>query len=263
MSERPIGFAAAVTLLLAALTTASIESPVALRHSVVIAGRPVEEVILRDQVVIRIRGPLGGRSAQERAVTIASRLAEVLRAGIEPSSILPAMAEGHPVVMAGGKLLATVDSYSAEAQGFTQADLAVAWSNNLRAALGAARLTSSRWLNGRWRFLSPREEVAETLRGVASWYGADFHGLPTANGETYDQNALTAAHRTLPFGTRVLVTNLRNARRVLVRINDRGPFVDGRVLDLSRAAALVIDMLGTGVEPVLMEVVRSVDTQPR
>lgn len=80
--------------------------------------------------------------------------------------------------------------------------------------------------------------------GVASWYGGNFHGRTTANGEKYDMWALTAAHKTLPFGTRVKVTNTSNGDTVIVRINDRGPFVAGRVIDLSRAAANEIGMGG-------------------
>ena len=82
--------------------------------------------------------------------------------------------------------------------------------------------------------------------GVASWYGGKFHGRKTANGETYNQNALTAAHRSLPFGTKVRVTNTRSGDTVVVRINDRGPFVGGRVIDLSRAAASSIGINGLG-----------------
>ena len=82
--------------------------------------------------------------------------------------------------------------------------------------------------------------------GVASWYGGKFHGRQTANGERYNQNALTAAHRTLPFGTRVRVTNTANGDSVVVRINDRGPFVGGRVIDLSRAAASSLGIDGLG-----------------
>jgi len=90
--------------------------------------------------------------------------------------------------------------------------------------------------------------------GVASWYGPGFHGRRTASGELYDQDALTAAHPSLPFGTRVRVTNLDNGRAVEVRITDRGPFVDGRAIDLSRAAARVIGLLGPGVGRVRIEV---------
>ncbi len=90
--------------------------------------------------------------------------------------------------------------------------------------------------------------------GMASWYGGNFHGRRTANGETYNMNALTAAHKTLPFGTRVRVTNTRNGDSVVVRINDRGPFVGGRVIDLSRAAASQIGVTSSGVAPVKLAV---------
>jgi len=90
--------------------------------------------------------------------------------------------------------------------------------------------------------------------GVASWYGPGFHGNRTANGEIYDQYELTAAHPSLPLGTRVMVTNLENGRAVQVRINDRGPFVGGRAIDLSYAAARTIGMVGPGTVRVRIEV---------
>jgi len=83
-------------------------------------------------------------------------------------------------------------------------------------------------------------------RGVASWYGPDFHGKPTSGGEIYDMHAMTAAHKTLPIPTWVEVTNLANGRQVVVRVNDRGPFVDDRVIDLSYRAAQELDMIGHG-----------------
>ncbi|QIF05965.1 septal ring lytic transglycosylase RlpA family protein [Roseimicrobium sp. ORNL1] len=84
-------------------------------------------------------------------------------------------------------------------------------------------------------------------KGKASFYGAMFHGRPTASGERYDQNSLTAAHRTLPMGTRVKVKNMRNGREVVVRINNRGPYVKGRIIDLSSRAAKDLRMTGAGV----------------
>ena len=84
-------------------------------------------------------------------------------------------------------------------------------------------------------------------RGQASYYGAKYHGRPTASGETFNQNALTAAHPSLPFGTTVRVKNVANGRTVSVRINDRGPFVGGRIIDLSRAAASQLGMVQSGV----------------
>jgi rare lipoprotein A len=101
----------------------------------------------------------------------------------------------------------------------------------------------------------PGKEIRYRETGIASWYGEDFHGRKTANGETYDMHAMTAAHRTLPFNTRVRVTNLDNGRKTELRINDRGPFVSGRVIDLSRSGAKEIEMLGPGTARVLVEAV--------
>jgi len=99
--------------------------------------------------------------------------------------------------------------------------------------------------------------------GVASWYGPGFHGNRTANGEIYDQNELTAAHPSLPLGTHAMVTNLKNGRAVEVRINDRGPFVGGRAIDLSYAAARTIGMIGPGTARVRIDVLATRAEQPR
>lgn len=99
---------------------------------------------------------------------------------------------------------------------------------------------------------SPRIINGET--GLASWYGHPYHGRPAANGEIYDMEQLTAAHRTLPFGTWVRVVNLTNSKTVDVRITDRGPFVDNRIIDLSHAAAVAIALVGPGVGPVRLDI---------
>jgi len=101
------------------------------------------------------------------------------------------------------------------------------------------------------------EEVREFEQGQASWYGPRFNGRRTASGERYNMNELTAAHRTLPFGTLVRVRSLVNGKEVDVRITDRGPFSRKRVIDLSRAAAETIGMLGLGVKDVLLLVPQS------
>jgi rare lipoprotein A len=106
--------------------------------------------------------------------------------------------------------------------------------------------------------------TATDLEGLASYYREPYHGRPTANGEIFDTyKAMTAAHRTLPFNTVVRVTNKSNGKQVDVRINDRGPFVDGRVIDLSLAAALKIDMVRAGTAPVRLAVVKAVSAQGR
>lgn len=94
--------------------------------------------------------------------------------------------------------------------------------------------------------------VAELGRGTASWYGAKFHGRRTSSGERFDMNDLTAAHQTLPFGTRVCVRNAANGREVVVRINDRGPHLRSRIIDLSKAAAAALGFLQAGEAPVVL-----------
>jgi rare lipoprotein A len=96
--------------------------------------------------------------------------------------------------------------------------------------------------------------VTLVQEGIVSWYGAAFHNRKTASGERFDSGALTMAHRSLPFGTRVRVTNLRNGRSVVVRVNDRGPYVGHRIADLSEAAADEIGMMGRGIANARIEV---------
>jgi rare lipoprotein A len=100
----------------------------------------------------------------------------------------------------------------------------------------------------------PAGKILLTLEGIASYYAQDFHGKQTSNGETFDMNALTAAHRTFPFGTKVRVTNLENNKTVIVRVNDRGPFKEGRMMDLSMGAAKEIDLIRTGTARVRLDV---------
>lgn len=98
-------------------------------------------------------------------------------------------------------------------------------------------------------------DVGIKERGIASWYGEQFHGKQAANGEIFDMGALTAAHRTLPLGSMIRVTNLTNGKHVRVRINDRGPYVNGRILDLSLAAADRLGMVHGGVSVIQLEVI--------
>jgi len=100
----------------------------------------------------------------------------------------------------------------------------------------------------------PAAPIIQGEQGLASWYGHPYHGRPTTNGEIYNMYELTAAHRTLPFNTQVRVHDLDNGRDVTVRINDRGPFVEGRIIDLSYASARAINMIGPGVARVQLEI---------
>ncbi|MFC1557091.1 septal ring lytic transglycosylase RlpA family protein [candidate division KSB1 bacterium] len=96
----------------------------------------------------------------------------------------------------------------------------------------------------------------QTIYGTASWYGPNFHGRLTANGEVYDMNKNSAAHKELPFNTWIRVTNLRNNRSIITRINDRGPYIKGRILDLSKGAAEQLDMVIDGVVEVKIEILK-------
>ena len=120
-------------------------------------------------------------------------------------------------------------------------------------------------IRGRW--YQPAEQPDYDEVGLASWYGEQFHGRPTANGEMFDMHALTAAHKTLPLPSLVEVTNLANGRRIVLRVNDRGPFVDDRIIDLSRGAAEALGMLqpgrGRGAGPLSRAARRASAAEPR
>lgn len=209
----------------------------------------VWEVTVSGQAVIRIRAEAGGMSTRERACVVAERLRKSLE-DVGAEAVMPAVMRGSFAVAAGDRLIVMADRRHAVANRSSCYELALRWANNIRAALGAPVL---RGRSG--HLISLDGERGRSVRvGRASWYGGRWHGRPTATGEIYDQNSLTAAHRTLPFGTLVRVTNLSNGKQVTVRINNRGPYVAGRDIDLSRAAAEAIDLIGPGVAPVAIEV---------
>ncbi|MGE5477737.1 MAG: septal ring lytic transglycosylase RlpA family protein [Bacteroidales bacterium] len=125
--------------------------------------------------------------------------------------------------------------------------------------LGVYRLGDPYRING--VLYTPRQEWDYDREGRASWYGAPFHGRQTANGEIYDQNELTAAHQTLPLPSVVRVTNLENGRSLVLRINDRGPFVQGRIIDVSRRAARLLKFHDQGTTRVRVEVLEKESRQ--
>ena len=120
-------------------------------------------------------------------------------------------------------------------------------------APGAYKLGNPYQIGKAWYY--PKADYSYNQTGIASWYGPGFHGRETANGESFDQNALTAAHRTLPMPSMVRVTNLDNGRSIKVRINDRGPFKNGRIIDLSRRAADLLGFRRQGTAKVRVEIV--------
>jgi len=123
---------------------------------------------------------------------------------------------------------------------------------NAPAPVGDYKVGKPYQVRGQWYYPTENFEYSET--GIASWYGPNFHGKPTANGEIFDQNLITAAHPTLPLPSAVRVTNLDNGRTILLRINDRGPFARGRIIDLSRRAAQLLGFEKKGTAKVRVEI---------
>jgi len=142
--------------------------------------------------------------------------------------------------------------------GCAETQLAVHAAKNLdyqekpRKTVGAYKVGKPYQIAGVWYY--PKEDFGYVESGVASWYGPGFHGRRTANGETFDQNTVTAAHRTLPLPTMVRVTNLENGRSLKVRVNDRGPFANGRIIDLSRRGAQLLGFERRGTAKVRVEI---------
>lgn len=126
---------------------------------------------------------------------------------------------------------------------------------------GRYKVGSAYQIQGVWYY--PKEEWDYSETGIASWYGPGFHGKQTANGEMFDENALTAAHRTLPMPSIVRVTNLDNGRAIVVRVNDRGPFAHGRIIDLSRRSAQLLGFMNKGTAKVRVELMEPESLQER
>lgn len=121
-----------------------------------------------------------------------------------------------------------------------------------RSTQGYYKIGSPYQVDGTWYY--PAEDYGYDETGIASWYGPDFHGKPTATGERYDMNDITAAHKTLPMPSVVRVTNLENGRSLVVRVNDRGPFVRGRIIDLSRRSAQLLGIHAPGTAKVRVQI---------
>ena len=133
--------------------------------------------------------------------------------------------------------------------------------SNKKLLWAAVALASSFALSSCAPYQARRTPLKHSSEGIASWYGPGFHGRKTASGERYNQRDLTAAHKTLPFGSTIRVMNIDNGKSVVVRINDRGPFVRGRIIDLSRSAAEKIGMMGSGTARVKLASLSSVNEE--
>jgi len=206
-----------------------------------------------------------------QAAAVAAKLNQMRSDGVDASKITvrwkdsgkpntQKASERYEIAIDGKKLVAVdADTRLPEQNEKKLSDEALQATNRLRRLLGNAPPLKEVAGMPEPKRSQPAQNIAfapvrAVLSGIASWYGPGFHGNRTANGETYNQNALTAAHKSLPFGTRVRVTHTGTGRSIVVRINDRGPYVGGRIIDLSAAAARVLGMAGSGVAPVRVEV---------
>lgn len=189
-------------------------------------------VVINQQPVIQLNGAYDGLSVAQRVKMVETRLQKIASTGgIKESLLRISERNGKIGLTYRNEWLITADPASAYQQRIPQSTLAEHWRTNLCAALPD---------------LSIKYTVVKTFVGSASWYGREFRGRLTANGEQFDERYYTAAHRSLKFGTKVRVTNLANGLSVIVTINDRGPWVRSREIDLSMAAAKAIKLRGVG-----------------
>ncbi len=223
-----------------------------LRYSQLIASRafaaPLTKKPERFQVWLKER-LIAEFPRVQQANAIAQRLKQVLSDSSDPDfnalPIQPGVVEGQPAIQVGNHLLFKIDEDLATALDRNPELLAIEWVNNLRMALGQVPLQLTQAQQQMYNLI----ETPRRFDGQASWYGPQFHGRLTATGETYNQHELTAAHPSLPFNTYLKVKNLNNGASVIVRINDRGPYIPHRSLDLSLEAARCIDSETVGVIP--------------
>lgn len=182
----------------------------------------------------------------EQVRLIASRLQGVLAdRDFDPELVRPTILGDYPAAMMGDRLLFIIDDSFAIADDENVELVLINWVNAIRTALKVKPLRLVEAQQQMYRVT----ETAREFRGLASWYGPYFHGRLTANGETYDQEAFTAAHPNLPFNTYLKVTNLENQETMIIRINDRGPYIFPRTLDLSRGVARCLQSKESGVVP--------------
>ena len=191
------------------------------------------------------------------AEVLTQRFRELLEIPNLDASTLKAVIEhNQPGAKLGDRTIFTVSDSLANRIGRPAELLAIEWMNNLRIALGQTSIS----LADAQTEMHHLEITNSNIDGMASWYGPYFHGRQTANGEIFNQNELTAAHPTLPLGTFLKVTNRLNGKSIVVRVNDRGPYFDNRVLDLSKRAAIQINSDERGIVPIEAVVMQPVMT---
>jgi rare lipoprotein A len=185
------------------------------------------------------------RQAESMAQSLKQSLGILSKQALKAASVEPTLDEGVPTLKIGDRLLFKADEQLAKTLNQNPELIAINWVNNLRTALGKTALPLAEAQRKMHRLV----ETSKTFQGKASWYGTTFHGQQTATGETYDKHELTAAHPTLPFNTYLKVKNRKNGHSIIVRVNDRGPYVPDRNLDLSQEAARCLNSEKAGIVP--------------
>jgi rare lipoprotein A len=195
------------------------------------------EVWVNDRIIASL-------SNQPQAKEIQRRLNKLLKSPtLDPLQLRPSLVDGKPALMAGNRFLFAIGKEITDKTTRSGDLIAIDWVNNLRSALKAPPLSL---VQGQLQMYG-LEESNQRMEGLASWYGDYFHGRTTANGEIYNQYALTVAHKSLPFNTFLKVKNVKNGKSVIVRVNDRGPYIPPRSLDLSLVAARCVGGETVGV----------------
>jgi len=197
----------------------------------------------------------------ERATAAAAMINQLNRDGIDPNKIIPAWKNGNYVIKFGDRAMLKFDQQAVFPESLqNQTEDVLESANLLRRLLGGANpvleVVNAPKTTFVARSSSPslNSRILSVISGMASWYGPGFDGNYSASGEIFNASELTAAHPNLPFGTLVRVVNMDNNQSVVVRINDRGPYAHGRVIDISTAAASIIGLISSGIAPVRLEV---------
>lgn len=217
-------------------------------------GQECASVTINGEEIISYRGEIDGNSAEDRATSLAESIEHILdneKDSIE--SFLPAREGNCAAIKCNGKTVLKFALPATSSDNEEAGKLAVKASlqviNALRNAVGASKMSDSinNYAEAAATGRLASMEGDDSFSGRASWYGPKFHGRKTSNGERFDQEGMTAAHRTLPFGTKLLVTNRSTGKSCVVKVNDRGPYKDNRVIDLSKGAARQLNMVSSGV----------------
>jgi rare lipoprotein A len=206
-------------------------------------------VTVNGKELIAFHGPLGGHAAEQRAEDLADKIQSLLEeAKFDADKIVPAKEGEVASIRIDGSASGSIKLDGCAASGDAALEQSLKIVNEIRTACGADPLPSTFLKVAELSDNSAASKAGgKCFSGPASWYGQQFHGRKCADGTRFDMNQLTAAHRSLPLGTKLLVMNRRTGDSCVVKVNDRGPFVGNRVIDLSRGAAQQLKMLSSGV----------------